>query len=209
MLVAHELHELVHTWMGRAMCGAWGTRDFNVWSLAPGCDSWLPTLVGPVASWIVMWTGVALLASDDERRRWTGLALIFAPNPLGRLLPALLGGGDEGVVARALVGQAAPWPRLAVIATTAVVVLPPLVIAWRALPFQRRSAWFIMLFVGGILVTGPLLFVLGNGLLARGVLSQPGLFGAPRLIELFSSATMVAFAMQWRALGNGKRALAR
>lgn len=206
MLVAHEAHELVHTWTGRALCGAWGTRDFNAWSLAPGCTTWIPTLVGPVFSWLVMWAGVALLSSAAEGRRWTGLALIFAPNPLGRLLPALLGGGDEGVVARALVGRVGPWARLLVIATTAVVVLPPLVAAWRTLPIHQRGRWFALLFVGGILVTGPLLFVVGNGLLARGVLAQPGVAGAPLLIDLCSLATLAAFATQWRALANRTRA---
>lgn len=100
-LAAHELHEIVHTWTGRTLCGAWGTRDFNVWSLAPGCSTWVPTLVGPVFSCALMWVGVALLSSPDVRKRWVGLATLFAPNPLGRLLPAVLGGGDEGVVARA------------------------------------------------------------------------------------------------------------
>lgn len=205
MLVAHESHELVHTWTGRAMCGAWGTRDFNVWSLAPGCTTWVPTLVGPVFSWVLMWVGVALLASDYEPRRWTGLAFVFAPNPLGRLLPAMMGGGDEGVVARELFGRAGPWARLAVVTAAVLVILPPLFVAWRALPVKRRGAWFAVLFAGGILVTGPLLFVVGNGLLARGVLAEPGFLGAPRLIELFTAVAVIAFAFCCRALGNQPR----
>lgn len=202
MLAAHEAHEIVHTWTGRALCGAWGTRDFNVWSLAPGCRTWIPTLVGPVFSWLLMWVGAALTTSRREPRRWVGLALIFAANPLGRLLPAFQGGGDEGVVARALVGPAGPWARILVIAAVALLVVPPLVVAWRALPSARRAGWFALLFGGAALVTGLLLFVVGNGLLARGVLAEPGLLGAPRLIEWYTVVVCVACATQWRALGN-------
>jgi len=201
-LVAHELHELVHTATGRILCGAWGTRDFNVWQLAPGCESWVPTLMGPLFSWAVMWVGVALLASTVESRRWTGLALIFAPNPLGRLLPAMMGGGDEGVVARSLLGAGGPAARIAVIVAALLVVIPPLVIAWRALPVAKRPLWFVLLFIGGILITGPLFFVLGNGLLSRGVMAEPALFGAPGLIDLFMAVTLVLLAIYWRGIGN-------
>ncbi|HTK56657.1 MAG TPA: hypothetical protein VL295_07525 [Gemmatimonadales bacterium] len=203
ILVAHEMHELVHTGVGRLLCGAWGTRDFNVWQLAPGCTTWVPTLMGPLFSWSLMWSGLVLTRSADPCRRWTGLALIFAPNPLGRLLPALLGGGDEGVVARALLGSTPPWPRILVIASAALVIIPPLVAGWRALPERRRGGWFALLFAAGILVTGPLFLVLGNGLLARGVLAQQGFLGAPLLIELSTLLAVVGFAFTWRGLRNG------
>jgi hypothetical protein len=203
ILVAHDLHELVHTGVGRLVCGAWGPRDFNVWQLASGCDTWVPTLMGPVLSWSLMWAGLLLTRSADAGRRSSGLALIFAPNPLGRLLPALLGGGDEGVVARALLGSTPPWPRILVILLAALIVVPPLVAGWRALPERRRGAWFALLFAAGILVTGPLFLVLGNGLLARGVLTAPGYLGAPLLIELSTLLSVVGFAFTWRGLRNG------
>ena len=203
ILVAHDLHELVHTGVGRLICGAWGPRDFNVWQLAPGCDSWVPTLMGPLLSWFLMWSGLLLTRSADPGRRWTGLALIFAPNPLGRLLPALLGGGDEGVVARALLGSTPPWPRLLVIVSAALIILPPLLAGWRVLPERRRAAWFAFLFIAGILVTGPLYLGLGNGLLGRGVLTAPAVLGAPLLIELSTLLSALGFALTWRGLRNG------
>jgi hypothetical protein len=148
---------------------------------------------------------VALLASTIDARRWTGLALIFAPNPLGRLLPALMGGGDEGVVARTLLGAAGPAARIAVIVTAALIVVPPLVVAWRALPLAKRPLWFGLLFLGGILITGPLFFVLGNGLISRGVMAEPALFGAPALIDLFMAVTLVLLATCWRGIRNEAR----
>lgn len=206
ILVAHDLHELVHTGVGRLICGAWGPRDFNVWSLADGCNSWVPTLMGPLLSWSLMWAGLLLTRSADPGRRWAGLALIFAPNPLGRLLPALLGGGDEGVVARALTGMNGAVPRALVIIAAVLIILPPLVAAWRALPGPGRAWWFLLLFASGILVTGPLYLVVGNGLLARGVLTSPGLLGAPQLIELASLLSLAGFAFTWRGLRNGATA---
>lgn len=203
ILVAHDLHELVHTGVGRLICGAWGPRDFNVWQLAPGCDTWVPTLMGPLLSWSLMWTGLLLTRSTDPGRRSAGLALIFAPNPLGRLLPALVGGGDEGVVARALVGGPGPLARALVIAAAALVILPPLVAGWRALPERRRAAWFAFLFISGILVTGPLYLGIGNGLLARGVLTAQGVLGAPLLIELSTLLSAAGLALTWRGLRSG------
>ncbi|HWA41481.1 MAG TPA: hypothetical protein VG712_07735 [Gemmatimonadales bacterium] len=200
ILVAHDLHELAHTGVGRLICGAWGPRDFNVWSLADGCDTWVPTLMGPLLSWSLMWTGLLLTRSTDPARRWTGLALIFAPNPLGRLLPALVGGGDEGVVARTLTGTTGALPRALVVLAALVIILPPLVAAWRTLPVRWRAGWFLLLFAAGILVTGPLYIVLGNGLLARGVLTAPGILGAPRLIELASVAALVGLVFTGRGL---------
>jgi hypothetical protein len=199
-LVAHEGHELIHTGVGRMICGDWGSRDFNVWSLAEGCESWLPTLMGPLFSWSLMWAGVSLLRSGDEGRRWMGLAFIFAPNPLGRLLPALFGGGDEGVIARHFLGREGPGARIAVIVVTFAIILPCLVAAWRALPERRRALWFILLFVGGILATGPLYFVLGNGLLSRGVLAEPGVMGAPVLVELCTVVSVVGLVATWKWL---------
>jgi len=200
ILVAHECHELIHTGVGRMICGAWGARDFNVWSLAEGCESWVPTLMGPLFSWSLMWIGVALLGASDEGRRWMGLAFVFAPNPLGRLLPALLGGGDEGVVARHFLGSEGPWARIAVIAVTFAIILPCLVAAWKALPERRRPLWFSLLFILGILVTGPLFLALGNGLLARGVLTETGMMGAPKLVELFTLLSVVGLVGTWRGM---------
>jgi len=203
ILVAHEGHELIHTGVGRMICGGWGSRDFNVWALAEGCESWVPTLMGPLFSWSLMWTGVMLLRSADEGRRWMGLTFIFAPNPLGRLLPALFGGGDEGVIARHFLGREGPWARIAVIVVTFAIILPTLVAAWRALPERRRPHWFILLFIGGILVTGPLFFALGNGLLARGVLAERGMMGAPMLVEICTVVSVVGLAATWHWLKGG------
>jgi hypothetical protein len=205
ILVAHEFHELAHTGAGRVACGAWGARDFNVWSLAEGCESRLATLAGPVFSWAVMWIGVWFVRAGTEEGRWTGLALIFAPKPLGRLLPALVGGGDEGVLARALVGGPGIAARGVVIVAAALFVLHPLLFAWHALPERRRLGWFLMLFASGILVTGPLLFVVGNGLLARGVLAGPGLLGAPILVEVVTLMSCAGLALTWRDLRNAPR----
>lgn len=202
ILVAHELHEIVHTWTGRALCGAWGTRDFNVWRLAPGCRTWVPTLVGPLFSWAAMWLGVLFIRSGEENRRWVGLALVFAPNPLGRLLPALMGGGDEGVVARAFVGASGPWARLLVAVVSFAVILPPLAVAWRALPVRRRGGWFALLFLAAVLVTGPLLFAVGNRLLAAGVLTAPGAFGAPVLVEVATATFLALFLWRRKDLAN-------
>ena len=40
--VMHEAHEIVHTTIGRLICGCWGQRDFNVWGLCGDCSEQNP-----------------------------------------------------------------------------------------------------------------------------------------------------------------------
>jgi len=68
LLVMMELHEIVHSTVGRLICGCWGIRDFNVWSLGNNCQQresawWLATLAGPLFSFAMMWLGMFWLSS--------------------------------------------------------------------------------------------------------------------------------------------------
>src|SRR6188474_451553 len=105
LLVMMELHELVHITVGRIICGCWGTRDFNVWSLADHCREnnqswWLATLAGPLFSFGVMWLGARMLSSPSLQNRSIGFVFIFANIPFGRITTVMMGGGDEMVVLR-------------------------------------------------------------------------------------------------------------
>lgn len=185
LLLAHELHELAHTAAGRAICGAWGPRDFNSWSLAPGCTALLPTLVGPLFTYLLIWcSGLPAL----RRHRGWGLALVLAPNPFARLFTAALGGGDEGVLVRAWT----EWDRglLATTITLALVAcltLYPLWRAWRMVPAPGRAGRFVLLLVWPMVVTGILLFLVGNRLLTLGVGTAPVFAGAPLLIWIVTA----------------------
>ena len=187
VLVLHEMHELAHTWSGRLLCGSWGVRDFNTWSLADGCEAWVPVAMGPAFTYLVLWLGAALLLVRKRATRLVGFAALFGANPLGRVLTVALGGGDELSVTLALGGgseaTAGHWGW-----TLAVVVLicaPPLVLGWRAISgTPRRTLWFAGLLVGPTAAVVLILLIGMNGLLAAGVLSTPVILGEPALVLL-------------------------
>lgn len=204
-LLLHEVHELAHTMVGRALCGGWGPRDFNSWGLPESCDSWLPTLAGPLFSYAVMWIGFFLL----RRPRATplpGVALVLMANPLGRLITAVMGGGDEGVLVREWLGlERGNAARAIAFLLVAGITGPPLLAAWRALSGTGRPWKFGLLLILPMLLTGVLLFVLGNRLLAAGVLREPVLLGAPLLVWVVTVLSAVALAVWHEALPRRRR----
>lgn len=96
-----ELHEIAHTAMGRVICGCWGKRDFNEWSLCTTCESnslgFISTLMGPLFTFTISYWGAGMLKNDNPVEKSTlGFSLIFASAIFGRLLNVWpFGGGDE------------------------------------------------------------------------------------------------------------------
>ncbi|MGL5837465.1 MAG: hypothetical protein ACRCY3_03085 [Sphingorhabdus sp.] len=142
-------HELVHHFVGGAVCGGLGTKSFNSFDLVPGCSLWgiaVANLAGPAFTFGLMWLGVVWLRSPDEAIRQRGFALIFANFPINRLLFVLLGFNDEYYVARLLLGNE-QWVQHLAIVGTWLFALPPVVIGYFAIANHRRWAWFLGFFI--------------------------------------------------------------
>jgi hypothetical protein len=190
VLAVHEAHELAHTVTGRLMCGEWATRDFNEWSLSAGCTTPAPTAAGPLFSYLVIAIGVVLTRRADWNARWTGLALIFAANPLARIITVGMRGGDELVVARALSGgqtisPVAYWTTMALVTF---ICGTGIVAGWSATRGIRwRATTFAAILLLPMVLTGTLLFVLFNGLLRDGFLAQPIVAGSPVFITIVTA----------------------
>ncbi len=183
MLCTGELHEQVHIQTGRIVCGGYGERDFNAWKTAADCaaPAWrfLSTLVGPLFSFAVMWTGAFLLTKARSLSYKTiGFALIFAPLPFARIFTALMGGGDEKTVLVALFKDEFNLGTIKVAAAVIVslICLPPLFIAFRHLKNRFAILYVIGFSVLPLVVLGLYIFKFLNPLLANGVY-LPRLFG--------------------------------
>lgn len=190
ILAVHEAHELAHTVTGRLMCGEWATRDFNEWSLSAGCTTPAPTAAGPLFSYLVIAIGIVLTRRADWNARWMGLALIFAANPLARIITVGMRGGDELVVARALSGGQTISPTVYWLTMTLVTLIcgAGIVAGWRATRGIRwRAATFAAILLLPMVLTGTLLFVLFNGLLRDGFLAQPIVAGSPVFITIVTA----------------------
>lgn len=205
ILVAHEAHESAHSLVGRLACGQWAERDFSRWSIS-GCESVWPTLAGPLLSYALMAAGALVLLRG--RVRWIGLALVFAANPLARMVTAATGHGDEPWVARTLAGGSAHPDAWAWAAAVVVVLLAgaALTAAWRALRGVRgRVAVFGLGAVAGIAVTGPLMPAL-NRLLGNAALATP-VAGAPWLVHGLTLLSLAAMLCSIRWLTNPEEAV--
>lgn len=199
VMVVHEAHESAHTVVGRLVCGRWAERDFNRWAIE-GCDSAWPTLAGPLLSYGLMALGAV---SSRGRMRWPGLALIFAANPLARMVTAAMGRGDEAVAARAWFGADRAHAWLPWLSGAIVLLLGGLALwaAWRALAGVRaRLAVFLCGTLAGIVVTGPLLPAL-NRLLQVNALATP-VAGAPWLVHAVTLLCLLGAVLGVRWLGN-------
>ena len=192
-LLCGTSHEFAHHFSGAAICGKFGYKTFNSFELAPGCDanpiSLWATAAGPLFTFGLMWWGLFLLRSDDERGRNFGFALIFANFPINRLLFILIHSNDEQWVAYRLYGHSnvAWWVAIAVVWLACV---PPLVVAYRAIGNRRRWLWFtgffVLPFLYVILFAGLFLenyLLLGQRFLANTILGIPLLI---ILIEILS-----------------------
>ena len=200
-----EAHELVHTGLGRLLCGCWGTRDFNVWSLCASCATGHPgqqfaaTYAGPLFTFAMGWWGYFLLdPRHPVAHRSLGFALVFANIPFVRILGALMGGQDEVYALSKELPYSVAWPLGAAFVLLATV--PPLVRAFRALRPQHR----IWVFLGFFLLPTALLaaVVLGalNTLLASGFLASYGILGSPILITCWTVLVGAALGLTYRHL---------
>jgi hypothetical protein len=186
LLAVHEAHELAHAVTGKLICGVWPVRDFNSWSLSGDCGYW-PTAMGPLFSYAVMLLGsfIALKVS-----RMGGVAIILAANPFARIFTAIMGGGDEMVVGQHIAGlvERTFALRAAVLLFVAMICGAAIVVAWRAMHgMKARGAWFAVVLLWPMVLTGVLLFVIGNSLLRAGVLDHIAPGGAPMLVTLVSA----------------------
>ncbi|MGI4833073.1 MAG: hypothetical protein ACRYFK_06375 [Janthinobacterium lividum] len=207
LFASGEAHELVHTGLGRLLCGCWGTRDFNVWSLCAACahrplTQLAATLSGPLFSFALMWVGYFLMGPRHSARQWSlGFALVFASIPFARILGAVFMGGNDEVYA---LSKWLPFHQAWALGGAAVLLAtgPPLVRAYAALQPRRRLRVFLGFF---LLPTSMLFFVvLGalNSLLASGFLATYGVLGSPVLVTCWSGLVGLLLALTYRYLGT-------
>jgi hypothetical protein len=149
-----------------------------------------------------MWVGWQILRTDPAGWR-LGVALVLMANPLGRLFTAAMGGGDEGFLVRTWFGLPRGTRATALaFGLVGMICAPPLITAWRSLSVERRLPAFVGLMILPMVVTGLLLFVLGNRLLEQGLLARPLIAGTAPLVWLVTLAAVVALVALRGALAT-------
>jgi len=101
VFLIHELHDWTHFFMGRWICGCWGSRGFDSWNLCRACNSSgrlyaLAWAGGPLINYLVMCAGWRCMDPENTlERRSLGFSLVFAALPLTRLVSTFSGTSDE------------------------------------------------------------------------------------------------------------------
>ena len=113
LFLVHECHDWLHFISARVICGCWGIKKFDFWTI---CDQCNPTsfqqavilLSGPLINYISLWAGWILMQPQNALTyKSMGFSLFFASLPLPRVLAATQGGSDETSALKLLFPNAA------------------------------------------------------------------------------------------------------
>lgn len=199
IFVMHEAHEIVHTAIGRLICGCWGTRDFNVWSLCGNCAEQKPysviaTFAGPIFTYLMIWAGVYLMNKAKDSQKALGFSLVFANMPFTRIFGAVTGGGDEvWGLNLALHNYNLAW-FIGTIIILAIIIYP-LYKCYTLIKNESPIVWFLVfLLLPGQIDTWVVLIVL-NSLLQKGLLSSYWILGSPILVTIWTAGITLAYIL--------------
>lgn len=200
-----ETHELAHTSIGRLICGCWGERNFNVWSVCKGCSSEQPlsllaTVAGPFYSFSIIWIGYYLLTKPSSKLKSAGFSLIVASMPFSRVLTPVFGSGDEVLVLnRLLNNHTLAW--VISLALVFLLAIPPVVKIWHTIQNKPKGLWITSLLLVPFLLTGLVVFaILQESLLNKGVLSDYWILGSPVLVTVWLILCVIVCIVLGRSL---------
>ncbi len=199
-------HELTHHLAGYVTSGEFGRMSFNLFAGPDhGSHPVLVSLAGPLVTYSVAWLGAWLLIRGE--RPTLGYALVAGSACYMRLVGVLGGGGDESVASRTLTGTVHRWPLVAIVA---LLVLPPILLAFDSLDNRRRIWVFVTSMFGPFL---PLILVkkiderwFAANVQAPANFSLPVVAGIPVAVLIADAAALVLLVVfGWRQLRENAR----
>ncbi|PQJ80000.1 hypothetical protein [Polaribacter porphyrae] len=206
LFLLHEAHEIIHTSIGRIICGCWGIRDFNLWALCTGCASDNPisifsTIAGPFFTYIVLWYGTKLLIKEDLDKKTLGFTLIFASMPFARILTATLNSGDEVNALTKLTNQ----PILSWVISLIIILLIcyiPLKKAYEFINNKYKLLWFLSFLVLPVIFDILVVLVIMNGLLKNGILNEYWILGSPKLVSFWTLSILILTILTYKYINQ-------
>jgi hypothetical protein len=188
-----QLHEMAHLTAACLVCGQPGHQlDFNLWTLSSECASspyaYVPTIFGPVFSYLCMWAGFFMLRSDNTKLWPAAFVLILGNVAFARIFTAGMGGGDEITVLKVLLAEKPVWVIKAIgFALVFSLAFPPLYMVYKRLA-GKFKLWLLMVFcvVPLIIMMGYEFMLLGK-VLKSGFLAQTHFLGVADLIYLHTA----------------------
>lgn len=196
----HEAHEIVHTAVGRLICGCWGMRDFNVWDVCIGCSEQNPysviaTFAGPIFSFSMMWIGTFVMnKAKSDNQKAIGFSLIFANIPFARIFTAATGGGDE-VWGLNLIVQNQPVAWIVGFVIVLAITLYPLYKSFKIIENESPIVWFLVFFMIPTYIDQWVVLIILNTLLGKGFLSSYWILGSPIFVTIWTITMALLFTI--------------
>ena len=211
VFVIHEFEDWMHVMIGEWICGCWGTKGFNSWTLCDHSDVSGNILVfvwlaGPLLAYSVIWVAWSVLESKRSTSTWSiGFSLLFATLPLGRILTALSGTSDETYAFRELFQRPDGSNHGIVVALALMLVLaltiPPIIKSAKIAGGLKENLYLIPLFLVLPLLADYLVVSLGmNKLLSTGVMQEESLPGTPFFVLLWGVFCLIYLLSTYRNL---------
>ena len=189
--VATAAHELGHHLVAAIECGGFGRVTFTRFQERDGCRAIIGNISGPTISFLILWLGAALLRSPRSALR--GFTAVISAMPLIRVASVASGGDDWNYSARLLTGDR----HIALLTSIVVlIVLPPLVLAYRGLHNRHRWLVFALALILSVFpaaILQPLdVRVFFTWIDHREEFHQPTVLGIPlAVLAVYSAATFV------------------
>nr|WP_294941384.1 hypothetical protein [uncultured Mucilaginibacter sp.] len=193
VFVFGQLHEMAHLTAAYFVCGQPGIQlDFNLWTLSKDCDgsfyAYIPTIFGPVFSYLCMWAGYFMLRSGHKKCWPTAFALVMGNVAFARILTAGLGGGDETSILKVLLSGQPIWLIKGIgFGLVFLLAFPPLYMVYKRLGNNYRF-WILAVFcVLPLIIMKLYEFMLLGKVLRAGVLTQAHFLGIADFIYLHTA----------------------
>ena len=210
IFLIHEAHAWAHFIMGRLICGCWGIKSFDNWTLCNHCNAsthsqvWI-WFAGPVITYIVIWISWWLLnRKRDSPQKSVGFSLLFATIPFVRILAAMAGGSDETYGLRQLFQHADKSNSHAVALSGLILIL-----ALTGLPllraFMRLRGWKEKLIIFPIFLVIPMFidkwtYIGLNKLSATGFLQDESFPGVPEFVLVWILLWTIVLLLTYKSL---------
>lgn len=211
VFLVQELQDWMHVIIGEWICGCWGTKSFNAWTMCEHSEVsgnilafvWL---AGPLLIYILTWVAWNMLESKKTTAtRSIAFSLLFSTLPLGRILKAIGGTADETHAMREIFQKPDGSNHGFVVAAGLIIVLvltiPPLIKAFSIAVSLKERLLMIPFFLFFPVIIDYLFVSIGmNGLLNADVMRDESLPGTPFLVLIWGIICLLVFLVTYKNL---------
>jgi hypothetical protein len=211
IFVIHELQDWMHVMVGEWICGCWGTKGFDAWTMCDhsevsGSILAFVWLAGPIVIYTIIWIAWGIMESKRSTATWSvGFSLLFATLPLGHILAAARGASDETFALREIIPHTDAASQRFILFAALLLVLaltvPPLIKAFKMAGGLKERLMVIPVFLLMPVIVDYLVVSLGmNGLLSHDVMQDESLPGTPFLVLIWGFFCLILLLITFRNL---------